>query len=308
MQSFCIRLAAMKYKFFQYSPSHVLILFILVLAIYWPFLLGVDLGAGDARWYHSLIASAIDQFKTGVFPVYVTQGLANNFGIALIRAPYYLLLGQLIHLTTFGLLNSLIIQHLTIFVSALSAAFICYAVLIKLCPKQRLLALFFAFFYVSCPAILGAIYASDMYYSFMTLPFLPILFYGLIRACYVNDFLSIFLISGSLSLIWMAHPPIALWATAISGVFYVIRFAWFRNGGTNLGIITGLFLLFNLWQFASVYSLNLGSEYAADISIGYVNRVISYLHQQMSGSFLPLGMIGFNSADTLNSFLQLGFT
>ena len=283
----------------------LLTLFFLVFLLYWPFLRDVNLGMGDAHWYHSMMASALDQFKQGIFPIYVTQGFFNYFGNTIVRAPYYLFLGQLLNFITAGYFSSLCIQHFTVFFTASAAAYSMYCILKKIHPGRPTFALFFAFFYISTPAILGVIYAEDMYYSFMTLPFLPILFYGLIRAYDQNDFLSVILVASALSLLWMAHPPIALWATATCALFYCMRFIWLNTGYTHLLMVVGLFIVFSCWQFTAIYGLSLGSEYVGNFSKTYVDMVLSTLNLQMPGVFLPLEI--HYTRHKLH-FLQLGYT
>lgn len=279
----------------------IIILQIVVLYAYYPFLLGVNLGSNDAYWYHNSLKDAIQQMQHGFFPTYLGQGIFHFFGITVIRAPYYLLLGQFIHLITLGQLSSLHVQHLTVIVSASLAAFCFYFVFNKLNPKLRWASALLSIIFITAPGVIGLIYIHDMYYSFSALPFLPLLFYALIRTYQVNDILAYVLVAAALSLLWMAHPPIAVWCTGLGALFFTIRFLYSPRGLNKLPIVL-LILLFCLWQFVAIATLNLGSQYIGDMGPDYVTTVISILTSQFSTVFLPFGWHG------ISPHLQLGYS
>lgn len=284
--------------------TRLLILAFLVLFAYHPFLSGLNIGSTDAKWYQYLLHDAIIQFQHGLFPPVVGQSPFNYIGISYVRAPYYLFLAIFIHILTFGHFNALFVQHFTVLASALLAAFFTYFLLINLAPRLRWYALLLAFFYVSCPATMALIYSMDMYNSFMTLPFIPLVIYGLIRAQLRNDFLAYTLISAGLSLIWMSHPPIALWMMTICFITLGMQVFFLRKGLFKLLIIPGLFLLLNFWQFIGVFSFGLQDYSTLGSKESFINSVLILLKKDMPGVFLPLKWRVGNTTE----FLQLGYS
>lgn len=193
----------------EYLP--LLALTTLVLYAFHPFISGYNLGAGpgDAQLYQYQLHDALIQLKQGIFPVYIGQSEFSYFGFSFMRAPYYILLGQLLNILTFGHLNALYIQHLTVLTSILGAAFLSYYCFRRLAPMLPWVCFFLAFFYISCPGVAGLIYRSDMYFSLVSVPFIPLVFYGLIRMHQNNDMLSSLFVGAGLSAVWMSHPPIS---------------------------------------------------------------------------------------------------
>lgn len=303
-----IQISSIKKQLLSFSKTEsfkLLLLALLVIYAYWPYLTGFNLGADDAQWYQYALHDALDQFDKGFFPTYVGQGLFNYIGANLTRAPYYLLFGQLLHILTFKQLNSLYIQHLTIFFSAFLGAFFCYFLLTRLYPKLRWESLIIAFLYITCPGVIGIIYGCDMYYSFMTVSFLPLFIYGLIRSNQYSDFLSSLIIASSLSLLWMAHPPIALWASIICFIFYMVQLIFQKKGLYQIPIVGLLFVTLNLWQFVSVFSLGGGTEYAYIANTKkFIAELVQTSMDQMPGVFLPLGW----DKKAVLPFLQLGYS
>lgn len=280
----------------------LIILTLLVTYLYYPFFSAKNMGAYDARWYQYILHDAITQVNQGMFPSYVGQSIFGFFGGPTVRAPYYILLGQFLHLISLGQLSALLIQHLTIIFTAFLGAFLCYFLFTPLAPKHRWWAVFFSFLYVSCPGVMGLIYGCDSYNSFMTVPFIPVAIYGLIRVQQKEDILSYFITAAALSLTWMGHPPIGLWLTIICMFFYLIRLIIVRKGLIAFPLVIFLLIVFSLWQFVNVFSLKLGGEYVGRVH-DYATLVILNLKSDLPGAFLPLRW-GKGSCP----FIQLGYT
>lgn len=280
----------------------LLVLAILVTYLYYPFFSASNMGAYDARWYQYILHDALVQVDQGLFPSYVGQSIFSFFGGPIVRAPYYILLGQFLHLISFGQLSALLIQHLTIIFSAFLGAFFCFFLFTRLEPKHRWWAVFFSFLYVSCPGVMGLIYGCDAYNAFMTVPFIPLAIYGLIRTQQKQDALSYFLTAAALSLTWMGHPPIGLWLTIICMFFYLIRLVIVRKGLLAFPLVIFLLIVFSLWQFVNVFNLKLGGEYAGRMQ-DYATVVVFSLKSDLPGAFLPLKW-GKGSSP----FIQLGYT
>jgi len=290
--------------FLQTEFVRLIILFLITAAIFQPFFYPVNEGAGDAHWYFNALRDALEQLHHHVFPVYVGQSIFNYFGNAVARAPFYLLLGQFLDIITFFKLNALAIQHLTVLVVGFVATFLTYYLLLKLNPKNRWAASAFAIFYVTCPGVITLIYVFDSYYSFMTVAFMPLLIYGMIRTHQKNDTLSALIIAAALSLLWMSHPPIALWSTAACGIFYLIEIFRRTASWRQIATMTVFFILFSAWFFISVSNLGVGTQYIGNQDVRYPELVTEYLHTRMPGVFLPFGFHGNNS----NFDTQLGYT
>lgn len=297
--------------FAKYEIPRILLISILVLFTYWPFVSGFNLniGGSDARWYQYILHDAIMQFNHGIFPIYVEQSEFGFFGGPVIRAPYYLLLGQALNILTLNKLSALCIQHLTVLFSAFAGAFSLYYLLTKLAPNIRWLAIALSFFYVSCPGVMGLIYHYDMYYSFMTLPFVPLVIYGLSRSQQKNDLIASVITAIGLSLTWMSHPPIALWTTGIIFLFHGLQFIFLRKGLIGFLLTFLLLLLLNLWQFASIYSMGVGDGYGSSGNILAFNPVfatalVQELRNTLPGVLLPLQW----TTTSFLPFLQLGYS
>lgn len=289
-------------EFVKNELLSVFILTTLVAFAYWPFISGfsLNIGGSDARWYQYILHDAILQLNHGIFPTYVSQSEFSFFGGPVTRAPYYLLFGQLINILTFNQLNALCIQHLTVLVSAFGAAYLTYFLLASFSPKLKWFAVSLAFFYVSCPGIMGLIYRYDMYYSFMTVPFLPLVIYGLVRSHQREDLIGPILTALGLSLTWLSHPPIALWLTGVVVLFHLLRFIVLRKGLRECLIIFALFFFLNLWQFICVFSMGVGNRYGSDI-VTPPKEIVELLSSVIPGVFVPLQW------STGLSFFQLGY-
>lgn len=287
------------------EPLRLVLLSLITLLIFKPMFFNVDIGAVDAYVYHEIIADALEQYRHHIFPVYVGQSLFSFTGTPMGRAPYLLLLVGLLNLLTFGKLHSLQIQHATIIFSALAGVYLMYFALLNIGPKKRWLAFVFAIFYITCPAILALIAKLDMYYSFMTIPFLPVLIYALIRNYQKNDVLSYVLFPASLSLIWMAHPSIAFFCTTICAIFFGLRLVFQPQIFVRLVLTGGLFALLSLWQFTTIISLRMG-EYVDMTHFNptkYAEDLIAFYTSYFTGTFLPI-----NLQNSVPAYYQLGYS
>ncbi len=295
-----------KTSLFIYNSEviRVFLLMALTLYAYHPFFSASNLGAADAQYYQYMLHDAVIQLKNGFFPTYLGQSLFSPDGSLTIRAPYYPLLGQLLYTLSFDTLNTLSLQHLTIFVSALSAALVVYIVIRNIAPLLRWQAVFLAFAYISSPGVMSLIFHMDMYLSFMAVPFIPVVFYGLVRIYQKDDTLAYVLTGAALSLVWMAHPPIALWVSFLSFVFCLSLIILARRNPVRFVGLSLLFALLSLWQFLSVFTLGINStDVLWSVKMSQVDQIIAQLLLPIPDVFLPLGQ-GKNGL----YFLQLGYS
>lgn len=271
---------------------------------YHPFFSALNMGAADAQFYQYMLHDAIIQLENGFFPTYVGQSLFSPNGLLVILAPYYLLLGQLLNVLSLGTLNPLLVQHLTIFASALGAAAVVYMGIRNIAPKLRWQAVFLAFAYISSPGVMALIFHMDAYFSFTAVPFVPLVFYGLARIYQKNDDLAYVLTGTALALVWLAHAPIALWTTALAFVFCLLLIIFKRRHPGRFILTAVLFGLLCAWQFFPI--LMLGHD-ASGVQLWKANisksdQVIEQLLLAIPDVFLPLGQ-GKNGF----YFLQLGY-
>ena len=292
----------------QSEAVRLILLSILVTYAYHSFFTSHNFGSGpgDAQMYQYQMHDALIQFKHGIFPVYIGQSSFSYSGISFMRSPYYILIGQLLNTITLGQLSALSIQHFTVLISAYGAAFLSYFLFTLLAPNLRWGALVMAYLYVTCPGVIALIYRMDMYFSFMAIPYVPLVVYGLVRSNLKNDNLAYIITATGLSFLWLTHPPIAIWATFVCGLYYFIHFIFLRKNIFSIVIIIALILPLTLWQFTSIYCMGLSkmSNYPGNDNVFWLREVISqYIKNETLGTFLPLGWQTLHT-----SFLQLGYS
>ena len=244
----------------NFDPSDLACLWLLTLSGLWlvePFLNTRATGAGDSHWYALVTADALAQYRAGIFPLVGQSEYAiNGSTFPGCYAPYYQVFSIALDLLSGRTLSVYAIQHLTVVLSLLGGIFSAYAVLRLLAPTGwRAPAALLAFLYAASPAWLGAIYSMDMYMTFMTLPWLPFAFLGCARTFVRLDRRALLWLVPSLSLVWYAHPPVALWTTIVVAVTQLFRWCvrpqgWAREI-TWLAAAAGLFLALTGLPFAT---------------------------------------------------------
>ncbi len=183
------------------------------------------LGGTDARWYGYVMTDALEQARAGVFPVFVGQSeYMYNGAIHPYRtAPYYHLVGIGIDLLTGRTLAPLAVQHLVVILTAMLAAITSYVCLVLLSPGRRWMAWALALLYVSGPAVAVYIYASEMYMTFTTFAWLPLLLYGNVRLIRQDDRAGWMCVAAALGLIWCCHAPVSIWASIFTVGIQALR-------------------------------------------------------------------------------------
>ena len=201
-----------------------------VLAAAWPFCTANFTGGMDARWYAYTLHDYRQQIQAGVFPVLVGQGeFAFNGAVHPFRsAPYFQNFAGLLDWLTARTLGTFALQHLAIVVSGLAAAFSAYGCLLAFAPRRRWTACLVAVAYVLCPVFLGLISMYDAYMSFMAMPWLPVLFYGVMRMIERGGSASGMLVAVTLAILWACHSPVALWSTFAT--LGMLGLAWLAHG------------------------------------------------------------------------------
>ena len=252
-----------------------------VLATAWPFCTANFTGGMDARWYAYTLHDYLQQIHAGVFPVLVGQGeFAFNGAIHPFRsAPYFHNFAGLLDWLTARTLGTFALQHLAVVVSGLAAAFSAYGCLLAFAPQRRWTACLVAVAYVLCPVFWGLISMYDAYMAFMAMPWLPVLFYGVMRMVGRGDTAGGVLVAVTLSLLWACHSPVALWSTLT--VLGMLGLAWLAHGrawGEALALARCLALLAGLsaFQFYGMAELTAFGDGQAP-STAYGVGIVSWL-------------------------------
>jgi Bacterial membrane protein YfhO len=182
-----------------------------------PFLHDGILGGSDARWYASVVADFITQWRAGWGPVFVGQSRFAAIGTVMpVRvAPYLQHLTLLIDLLTLRTLSPYLLLNLAVVATGTAGAISAYACLRRLATPPMLAALL-SLLYAWSPATLGLAYTGQLFMSYMTLPFLPIAFCGAAVAVESRGRSGFVLMAAGCAGCWLAHPPIGLWVSAVS--------------------------------------------------------------------------------------------
>lgn len=191
-------------------------------------------GGGDARWYGTMLADMIAQTRAGVFPVWVGQSeyQFNGAVYPLRVAPAFHYLGALLDALTLRTLEVFALQNLLLVAVGVTAIFSAYFCLAALLPGRRALAAWLAVLYLACPGVLGLAYNTDLYMSWTTLPWIPLVWLATVRSFRDGGSLNSMLLLGTgLGLCWWGHSPIALWTTGCAGVAQLVRVAVQRPAG-----------------------------------------------------------------------------
>jgi len=190
-----------------------------------PFLNPDFFGGIDSRWYGFAMTDALQQARSGVFPVLVGQGefLFNGSFNPVRLAPYYPYFGMVLDLATARALQPVAIQHLTVVATGVLAAFTCYFCLGALAPARKGTAWAVSLLYVSAPALLAIIYTYDMYLTFMAFAWMPVVLWANIRLIRRDDLGGWAWLAASLALVWIGHAPVGAWLTLATGFMQGLR-------------------------------------------------------------------------------------
>lgn len=200
-------------------------LLVLAVWLFRPFLTTEFFGGLDAQSYGYAMVDALQQARAGVFPVFVGQGeFMFNGAIHPIRtAPYYQNLGIVIDVLTARSLTPLGVGHLVMVVTAIQAGLTCYVCLALLAPQARGVAWTLAGFYLMAPAMAHYAFPAEMYMTFMAFAYLPLVLYGNIRIMQQGDSWSWNCLAVGLALVWVCHPPVAVWVTLMTLSLHGLR-------------------------------------------------------------------------------------
>jgi hypothetical protein len=185
-------------------------------------------GSDDALWYATMLADVVTQLRAGIFPFWSGQSIYQfNGAIYPLRvAPGFLYLGALLDALTFRSLGVFALQNLLLTLVGIGTIFSAYFCLAALLPSRRGLAAGLAILFLGCPGVLGVAYNSDLYMSWTTLPWIPIIWFATVRSFRDRGAPgTLFLLGAALGLGWWGHSPIALWSTLVAGLIQGVRLA-----------------------------------------------------------------------------------
>jgi hypothetical protein len=278
---------------------------ILVLAGAWltgPLLNARAVGAGDAQWYATVLADAIEQFRAGFFPPLIGRSVYAFNGAIFpgAFAPYYQAMGVAVHALTAGALPVYAIQHVLAAGSIFGGMLAMFWVLRRQTAAPRAYCAAIAVLYGASPAWLAAIYSMDMYMTLLTMPWLPLVFYGSLRCFQQLDLAAIGWTAVPPALVCLAHPPIGLWTILVLAPLHIWRVyrrrqPWNRELCWLVGS-TGLFAVLTALPVVSA----LGTAHATDAFRH--DYVITTLRAHWQNAWLPV-----SASASLLSDQQLGW-
>ncbi len=246
----------------QWKPrvASVLLLFCLGLYAAAPFLRGTYVGTGESYNYSLSLADAVMQERSGGFPAMVGQTeFAFNGRIHPVRtAPWYCCAACLLDVATGRSLNFWQLQDSILTLSILAAAFSAYASLRFLVGATRTVALVGAIVFELSPGVIATAYAMDLYMTVTALPLVPLVFASNVATFGRRSILNYLVLGTSIGFAWLAHPPIALWLSAVTAIIQVT--VWVTRKPTwsaVMAVFPGLFACFLLasYSFASTAAL-----------------------------------------------------
>lgn len=259
------------------------------------------IGGGDARSYATSAGDVIMQSRAGVFPVWVGQSeYSFHGGIFPLRvAPFLHHAVIAVDWLTGRTLPVFVVLNLTLVASLVAGLFSCYFCLAALLPKRKWTAAMLAAIYAMCPGVVGLAYAQDLYTSFMTLGFLPLVFLGIVRSFEETGFRPRALMVAGLAGAWLAHPPIALWCGFVAAGAQFVRYlaqGWSWRDLRDDSLAAVVFLLLTVYSFVSALSLGRSAD-----SVN-VEEFVREVKNAFPGNWLPL------RREVPLQNLQLGYT
>jgi hypothetical protein len=225
----------------------------------YPFFHDGILGGSDARWYASVVADFIEQWRTGFGPVFVGQSRYAAIGTVMPArvAPLLQHLSLLIDLLTLRSLSPYLLLNLAVSATGTATGALGYLCLRRL-SVSPIVAWHISVLYVWCPAALGLPYMGQLFMSYMAIPFLILLFYGVAKAIETKCARGLVVTAIGCAGCFLAHTPIGFWASvaAVLALAIGLRTSIFSKQCLlqSLFALTTFFLLCG-YVFVSVFLL-----------------------------------------------------
>ena len=198
-----------------------------------PFLHNGIMGGVDAKWYAAVVADHVEQWRRGLGPVFVGQTYYAAVGtvMPLRVAPYLQHATVALDFLTGRSLSPFLLLNLAIVASIVAGCLSAYLCIRTILPGRRTEALLLAVLYAWCPAVSGLAYAGQLYMSVMTLPYLPVVFAGVVKIYRRDDLTGWAMVAAGCAACWLAHSPIGLWVSFSAATAIAAR--WVLRIGLN---------------------------------------------------------------------------
>jgi len=193
-------------------------------------------GAGDAFWYTIMLADYLEQLRMGIFPVWIgqTEYAFNGAFFPLRIAPGFQHLGGVVDAITIHSLDYVAVKNLVLALNAIATGFFTYFCFRSILTNIPNLAAALALVYLLCPGLLAPWVIGDQYMTFLTGPFIPVVFYGYWRSYTKNDAIGHILLGAGTAALWLFHTPVALWTSLFSAGLYVTKIVKHLQSGREL--------------------------------------------------------------------------
>lgn len=266
-------------------------------------------GTGDALWYATMLADMLEQVRHGIFPVWSGQSIYQfNGAIYPLRvAPAFHYIGAGFDLLSLRTLNAIAVQNLMLTSWGILAAITAYVSLAALRPVSRNVAVCGAILFAACPGVMSVVYNTDLFMSWMTIPFLPIVFYALVRSFQNRSVHLAIGFGAALGFMWWGHTPIALWTTIVAAVMQVLRLLKGPKDFTELRFLAfaavaflavAAYPIISVLAFPPEHGVN-----AAGFQRATAENIVYFLRSVFPAVLLPIQKNG-----VLLSSFQLGYS
>jgi hypothetical protein len=254
-----------------------------------PFYYAGALGSGDAHWYTIMIGDFVTQLRDGQFPIWVGQShYAFNGAVSPLRyAPGILYASGIMDLLTARALPMMALRNAVLVSIAVLGAFSAYFCMRPILRERPTFACALAVLWVLSPGVLAPPMIGDLFMTFCTLPFIPIVLHGCWRLWRWDDLASRVFIGVGLAGTWLCHSPVALWFTMFAGGCIAVGLLRPPRSRQLLlaGVTSCFFVVLGSIPFASV--LTLDNQVTSEAQNG---TVVETMQASFPGNFFPIGV------------------
>jgi len=226
-------------------------------------------GAGDAFWYTIMLADYLEQLRAGVFPVWIgqTEYAFNGAFFPLRLAPGFQHLGGIVDAITIYSLDYVVVKNLVLALNAIATGFFTYFCLRSILPTKPNLAAALALVYLLSPGLLAPWVIGDQYMTFLTGPFVPVVFYGYWRSYTKNDTSGHILLGAGTAALWLFHTPVALWTSLFAAGLYVIKIIKHLQSGREckmMMLALAVYIVLGTYPIFSALSIDSMVKFSVD--------------------------------------------
>ncbi|HEX2101571.1 MAG TPA: hypothetical protein VHF69_12945, partial [Candidatus Synoicihabitans sp.] len=260
-----------------------------------PFLTSAGVGTGEAYNYSLALADGVQQLRAGEAPVLVgqTEFAFNGRVHPLRNAPYLFYLAGLLDVLTWRHLSFWQLQNLSIALSLALAVLTTWFGLRWSGGCSRITAFGLTALFVFSPALLGAAYSLDLFMTVHAAPFVTLALASALRECRTRSPSNDLLLALALGAAWWAHPPTALWTTAIAAPVRVAAIPDARWLGSLLRFLAAGLSIAALIAYVFVSATEITpyqqlSDHRADFKARFVDVTLTSIDETFPGVVLPV--------------------